>query len=77
MTSNGFVAESNAYTVTYSDPGKRQLLPPDWMLDNFFQDGAGQPTEMKTDGNYESHVDWIWPDGSRQTLTLVTRELGQ
>ena len=45
-----------------------------WKIMTYDTEG---PTEMKTDGNYESHVDWIWPDGSRQTLTLVTRELGQ
>jgi hypothetical protein len=71
----GFIGRDSAYRVAYVEPGKRLLLPADWLLENFEKDAEGGPAQMKTEGIYATKVDWTCADGSTSVAEFITHDL--
>jgi hypothetical protein len=64
-----------AYTVRYAEPAERSLLSSDWVVENFYSDDKGAPTQAKIEPHLKRDVKVELADGSTSTLSLDLYDL--
>jgi hypothetical protein len=75
FTDTGFVGKHAGYTISYAEPDKYLILPPDWELDNYFVSQKGKPSREKDQGIYRATMDWVDVTGHSERVEYVIYDL--